>query len=183
MERRDELIFARLCYVLYTIHSWALSVESGKRNTGGTICHGGNDVSGPQIRTKNALKQGNRQNQTNSHLSVLPLGGQFEYSSRCRIMLPPFYTCTKSVKWVDKTIKRNVFVTTLSLFWRCPHTITVERPSESDRLSVPLINSSDSHRRVCCWLQHSNSGKKSFDSIRFSLPNWFFSIRFDSPIW
>ena len=31
-------------------------------------------------------------------------------------------------------------------------------------------------------VEYSNSGKKSFDSIRFSLPNRFFSIRFDSPI-
>jgi len=31
-------------------------------------------------------------------------------------------------------------------------------------------------------IEHSNSGKKSFDSIRFSLPNRFLSIRFDSAI-
>jgi len=33
-----------------------------------------------------------------------------------------------------------------------------------------------------CALEHSNSGKKSFDSIRFLLPNRFFSIQFDLAI-
>ena len=55
------------------------------------------------------------------------------------------------------------------ILWLIPASFCTQR-TKVDRESLSVVN----------WLrllsiEHSNSGKKSFDSIRFSLPNQFFS--------